>query len=114
MVDYSMCCQTVTVYRKLSDRILRHVIPGCFLQWKEYLAGEPGMQRLERGFQLIQPGEKQLVYYGDYVFEGEGPEVTLDDWDFFVLTDGIAMGVVNYATAYRWEGIFCHTEAGRT
>lgn len=45
------------------------------------------------------------------MYEGVGPiEV---DWDTFipVLVEGL--GEVAYATAYYWQGDFCHTEAGR-
>lgn len=114
MVDYSMCCQTVTVYRVMPDRLERRVIDGCFIQWNAFMAGEPGqLQWLEEGFMLIQPGTEQLVFAEDYVYEGVGPELTLDEWDLFVLTAGRFLGKVNYATAYRWKGVFCHTEAGR-
>jgi len=57
------------------------------------------------------PGESQQVFPGDRVYEGVGPiEV---DWDTFipVLVEGL--GEVAYATAYYWQGDFCHTEAGR-
>ena len=106
MVDYSFCCQTVTIYRQTPEKILRQVIPGCFLQWKDTL-GE------SRDFLLIQPGEEQLVFPGDKVFEGIGPEVTLESWDPFSPTVLPGLGEVTYASAYHWEGKFCHTEAGR-
>ena len=32
-VDYGMCTQTVTVYRKTPEGIVRMEIPGCFLQF---------------------------------------------------------------------------------
>lgn len=114
MVDYSMCCQTVTVYRVLPSSVERRVIPNCFLQWRDYMEGEPGqLQWQERGFLLIQPGLEQMVFCQDYVYEGVGPEVSLEEWELFVLTAGSVLGKASYATACHWEGIFCHTEAGR-
>ena len=102
MVDYSMCCQTVTIYRKTSeDTILRQEIPGCFLQWENLWDGQ--------NFLLIQPGQEQLVFPGDKVWEGIGPEVALEAWEDFIPT-----AEVQYAKVYNWEGKFCHTEAGRT
>ncbi len=112
-VDYSICCQTVTVYRKTRSEILRLELPGCFLQWQEEVSyGQLGRQQ-ERKFLLVQPGECQQVFPGDRVMEGIGPEITEGDWKTFIpeLVDGL--GEVAYAKVYRWQGSFCHTEAGR-
>lgn len=112
-VDYSICCQTVTVYRKTSEGILRTEIPGCFLLWQEEVSyGQLGKQT-QRKFQLIQPGQCQQVFPGDRVLEGIGPEITQAQWPTFIpeLVDGL--GEVAYAKVYRWQGQFCHTEAGR-
>ena len=108
MVDYSMCCQTVTVYRNTAEGILRQVIPGCFLQWEDRVEQDADGIWQKRAFLLIQPGQQQLVFPGDKVWEGIGPEVAAEDWEAF-----IPASVVNYAKVYRWEGKFCHTEAGR-
>ncbi len=109
MVDYSMCCQTVTVYRQTAESILRLEIPGCFLQWEDRIGQDEDGIWQEREFLLIQPGAEQLIFPGDKVFEGIGPEITLEDWESFAPD-----AVVDYTKVYRWEGKFCHTEAGRT
>ena len=112
-MDYSMCCQTVTVYRKTESGISRVEIPGCFLQWQE----EKEYDRLgaveKRKFLLIQPGERQLVFPGDRVLAGIGPEVSPEDWATFLPTRIPGLVETAYATAYSWQGRFCHTEAGR-
>lgn len=112
-MDYSLCNQTVTLYRKTPDGILRRELPGCFLQWKDEVSYDRlGMQR-ERRFLLIQPGQEQLVFPGDRVFAGIGPEIGLADWNTFLPQTVEGLGQVAYAAPYYWQGQFCHTEAGR-
>lgn len=113
MVDYSMCCQTVTVYRKKADSIVRQVIDGCFLQWEDRIGFDREGFWQEGEFLLIQPGQEQLIFCGDRIFEGIGPEISLVDWESFVPSAVNGLGEVNYTRVYRWEGKFCHTEAGR-
>ena len=108
-----MCCQTVTVYRKTLDGILRTEIPNCFLQWQEEISYDRIGRQQERKFLLIQPGESQQVFPGDRVMEGSGPEITESQWPKFVPELMTDMGEVAYAKAYHWQGRFCHTEAGR-
>ena len=113
VADYSMCCQTVTVYRQNGPEILRQVIPGCFLQWEVETGQDENGSWQERNFLLIQPGQEQLVFPGDTVFEGIGPELNIEDWEPFLSSALSSLGEVNYASVYHWEGKFCHTEAGR-
>ncbi len=112
-MDYSLCRQVVTVYRKTPEGILRTELSGCFLQWKD----SEGFDRLgrekERKFLLIQPGEAQKVFPGDRVFAGIGPEIGLEDWNTFLPQTVDGLGQVAYAAPYFWQGQFCHTEAGR-
>ncbi len=113
IADYRMCTQTVTVYRKTPEGVLRFEIPGCFLQWQEEMAFERLGQRQEQKFLLIQPGQEQLVFPGDRIYDGIGPEITEEDWSAFAPAQVTGLGEVSYATVYRWQGTFCHTEAGR-
>ena len=112
-VDYGMCTQTVTVYRKTPEGIVRIQISGCFLQWQDEIGFEQTGVRKERKFLLIQPGTEQMVFPGDRVLEGIGPEISVADWETFLPVRVNGLGEVAYATAYHWEGDFCHTEAGR-
>lgn len=112
-LDYGMCCQTVTVYRRTPQEILRFVLPGCFLQWQQEQSFERLGQQQERKFLLIQPGKEQLVFPGDRIFEGVGPQITPEQWAAFVPERVAGLGQVVYAVPYRWQGVFCHTEAGR-
>ena len=112
-MDYSLCCQTVTVYRKTRWGIFRQEIPGCFLQWQEAESFDRTGRQQERKFLLIQPGEEQLIFPGDRVFEGIGPVIEEKDWAQFLPVQVTGLGQVAYATAYGWQGVFNHTEAGR-
>ena len=112
-VDYSMCCQTVTVYRKAVREISRTVIPGCYLRWQTEAGFDSLGHTLARKFLLIQPGDAQLVFAGDRILEGIGPEIDGGQWDSFLPEQVEGLGIAEYATAYCWEGRFCHTEAGR-
>ena len=112
-VDYSICCQTVTVYRKTPAGILRIEIPGCFMLWQEEASYDRLGKAQVRKFQLIQPGECQQVFPGDRVMEGVGPEIDEAQWSMFIPELVAGLGEVAYAKVYRWQGQFCHTEAGR-
>lgn len=112
-MDYAMCCQTVTVYRKTPEGIVRTELPNCFLQWQEEESYDRLGRQIQRKFLLIQPGECQQVFPGDRVLEGIGPELGQSDWSAFVPELVAGLGEVAYAKAYNWQGVFCHTEAGR-
>ncbi len=112
MIDYTMCCQTVTVYRKTREGIFRLEIPNCFLQWEEVASVNALGQWRERKFLLVQPGE-QKVFAGDRIFDGVGPEIAPEEWDSFLPARIPGLGQAEYAKAYCWQGEICHTEAGR-
>lgn len=112
-VNYSLFCQTVTVYRKTDHGIVRVEIPGCYLQWQEAVEFTQCGERKARKFLLVQPGTEQLVFPGDRVWEGVGPAVTEENWEQFIPSLVPGLGEADYATAYHWQGQFCHTEAGR-
>ena len=112
-IDYRMCRQTVTVYRYVNGEVLRREIPNCFLQWEEAEQYSPLGKDRQRNFLLIQPGTEQLVFPGDRIYEGVDLDVTPADWHKFIPDLCPGVGEVSYAVPYRWQGAFCHTEAGR-
>ena len=112
-MDYPMCSQTVTVYRKTPEGVERAELSGCYIQWENTLAYDRLGKQTERKFLLIQPGERQQAFPGDRVMEGIGPEITLADWPGFIPERVDGLGEVAYAKTYCRQGIFCHTEAGR-
>ena len=111
-VDYSLCCQTVTVYRRTEEGIQRTVIPGCYLQWQEELDEDGIRIRDEHKFLLIQPGENP-IYPGDRIFDGEGPILTVQDWEGFLPVRVPGLSETAYAQPWYWQDKLCHWEAGR-
>ena len=105
-LDYSLCTQTVTVYRKEDTGVCRFVLENCYLEMEVCEHTDVlGKQQAFR-FLLIMPGQEQLVFPGDRIVEGVGAEV-----EAWAQTNGFAQ--VEYATLCRWDGCICHTEAGR-
>lgn len=111
--DYRFCTQVVTVYRKTPTGIHRQEIPNVFLQMQDVADFSALGRQQERRFLLVQPGEQQLIFAGDRIYAGIGPVVTEEQWPSFLPEQVEGLAVAEYATAYFWEGHFCHTEAGR-
>ena len=107
-MEYPLCQQTVTLYRKQGDTLLRQVVEGCYLEWK--CQAVPGDARQERQFMLVMPGNIQRVFPGDRILEGVGPEEV--DWERFlpVYVDGLL--IVEHVKRFYWNGALCHVEAG--
>lgn len=112
-VDYSLCCQTVTVYRLAGDCVQRRVYKNAYLQMTDSSTFDAQGKQQERKLLLILPGQDVYLIPGDRVYDGIGPQITAQQWAGFipVLTPGL--GQIQYVRPYYWQGILCHTEAGR-
>ena len=110
-LDYSLCRQTVTVYRKQGDEIRRQVVDGCYYGWQEQEITDEWGCRRETTFLLIMPGSTQQVFVGDRVYDGIGPEAV--QWQSFLPVNVAGLGEVAYVKPCRWDGEICHVEAGR-
>ena len=111
-LDYSLCTQTVTVYRKQADAVQRQVVENCYFRIEQQRKVDELGCRREKAFLLIVPGDDPCVLAGDRVLEGIGPEVAPEQWHRFIpaLVEGLVE--VSYATPFCWEGRICHVEAG--
>lgn len=109
---YPMCSQTVTVYRLSQDQVYRRVQPGCYYRWRDYVSQDDQGDRLVRNFLLIQPGENP-IYPGDRIFDGEGPILTVQDWEGFLPVRVPGLSETAYAQPWYWQDKLCHWEAGR-
>lgn len=107
-LDYSLCCQTVTVYRMGGHR---EVLENCRYAWEDRLLREETGNRWERTFLLIVPGEEQKVFPGDRVYPGIGPESV--DWNAFLPVNTPGLSEASYAKLCFWQDRPVHTEAGR-
>ncbi len=112
-LDYSLCDQTVTLYRKQGDSVLRQVVEGCLFRFQDSRTVDAMGCRQDRPFLLVMPGAPQRVFPGDRVMAGLGPEVTAQMWRDFIPVKVPGLGEVSYAAPYFWEGSICHVEAGR-
>ena len=112
-LDYRLCDQTVTVYRKRGQEILRLVVEGCYLQRQAERSVDTLGCRVEHSFLLVMPGETQRVFPGDRIMAGIGPEIGPEDWAGFLPAAVDGLYEAEYAAPYYWDGAICHVEAGR-
>ena len=107
--DYSLCDQTVTLYRKQGESILRQVLQNCYLSVQQSSPTENYGKSEEKKFLLIIPGDTP-VSCGDRICQGIGPEVT--HWQTFVPTSVPQLYEVSFSKPCFWEGEITHWEAG--
>ena len=110
-LNYSLCRQTVTVYRNEKGQLQRQVIPGCSYHWQDRKVADVRGWHLERGVLLIVPGDKGDLRPGDRIFEGVGPVDV--DWDRWIPRLVPGLSEVAYVQPQYWRDRVCHTEAGR-
>lgn len=111
-LDYSLCAQTVTLYRLCDGQVLRQVLPRVFYQWQQRSAVTQFGEQEDRLFILIVPGAVTLLP-GDRIYDGEGPALTQDQWQGFLPVHVPGLSQIAYVKPCYWEGRLCHTEAGR-
>lgn len=105
-VHYQLCRQTVTVYHRQGEQVVRKVIPVAFLEYRKKRRTDRLGIRDSLGFLLVIPGETQTVFVGDKILPGIGPEIDRSGWSSL---DGC---VAAWAEQKFWEGNPVHTEAG--
>ena len=108
-LDYSLCNQTVTLYRKEGNGVKRQVLTDCHLSASVSTPTERYGKSLEKKFRLIIPGDRP-VYCGDRIYAGIGPEVA--DWHSFVPAAVPMLYEVSTAKPCYWEGEITHWEVG--
>lgn len=112
-VDYRMCNQTVTVYHKDGDTYTRTVYDRAYLDFRKNHTVDKTGSKESNSFLLVIPGESQMVFVGDKVILGEGPEVsTREEWAAFIPTKVPGLVVVSYVDPKYWGTQMVHMEAG--
>ena len=107
--DYSLCSQTVTLYRKMGADIRRQVHRNVYLSCRVSTPTEPYGKSKEKKFLLIIPGDFPLLP-GDRIFAGIGPETV--DWQSFLPAAVPELYEVSFAKPCYWDGNLTHWEAG--
>lgn len=107
--DYSLCNQTVTLYRKEGTQVRRRVIPNAYLSAKISTPAEAYGKSMEKKFLLIIPGDVSLCC-GDRIYAGKGPEDV--NWQRFVPAAEPALFEAGFVKPCFWEGEIVHWEAG--
>jgi hypothetical protein len=115
--DYSLCQQTVTIYRKTGDGVSREVVYPAFLDFKKTETVDRTGSSEANSFLLVIPGGSVPVAVGDKVVDGVGEDVPDGDslgwWRNFIPTKRpFQIGVVSTVDVKRWHGEICHVEAG--
>lgn len=110
---YPLCDQVVTVYGLLDGKVTRRVVENAYYAYEDVRRETEEGSRLDRRFLLILPGDSQVIFPGDRVYDGLGPEITADAWETFLPVTVPGLSEAEYARVWRWDGRIAHTEAGR-
>ena len=109
-LDYSLCDQTVTLYRKSGKIVTRKVIANAYLSAKVSTPNEPYGKSKEKTFLLIIPENAAPLQCGDRIYDGIGPESV--EWQAFVPAAVSELYEISYVKPCRWNGEITHWEAG--
>lgn len=117
---YSLCRQTVTVYRREAGNIVRRVYPRAYfeqrrqkrLDFRENQTHSRVGDRAAGSFLAVIPGPEQAVFPGDRLYLGVGPQLAPEDWVDFLPTRVPGLAVAVWAEPKFWNGRILHTEAG--
>ena len=108
-LDYSLCQQTVTLYRRNGSGATRQVVENCHLQTRQRLRTDTAGKSMEKEFLLIIPGFADIAP-GDRVYAGTGPEGVL--WEDFTPANIPELYEISYVRPCFWQGDICHVQAG--
>ena len=112
-VDYSKCCQTVTVYHKDGETYTQAVFDRAFLDFRKTQNVDKTGSKEANSFLLVIPCDSQPVFVGDKVLLGEGPEVaTREAWAALIPSKVPGLVIVQYVDPKYWRGRMVHVEAG--
>lgn len=112
-VEYGLFEQTVTIYQLRQNQVIRTVAEGAYLQMETVQTCDTQGHRQETKFLLILPGEGVSLSPGDRVYDGMGPEISPEQWSRFIPALVPKLGQIQYVKPCYWQGVLCHTEAGR-
>ena len=109
-LDYSLCNQTVTFYRKTGEEIIRQVAENCHLSCKYRETTESHGKSMEKKFLLIIPAGSFVPQPGDRIYDGIGPGEV--DWQQFIPALVPEVYEISFVMPCCWDGRTVHWEAG--
>lgn len=109
ILDYSLCDQTVTIYRKKGEDVTRQILGNCYFSGQHNTPTETYGKSQEKKFRLIIPGDTPILC-GDRIYEGIGPAEV--EWETFVPAAVPALYEVRFAKPCHFMGEITHWEAG--
>lgn len=118
--DYSLCNQTVTLYRAdmRQKTVTRAVLRGASYNARRNHNVEKTGSTAANSFLLVIPqstaryGEDYTLGVEDKVLLGEGPQVSYEEWATFLPSHHAGLCAVKYIDVKYWQGAVCHVEAG--
>lgn len=111
-LDYRLCNQTVTVYHKEGDKVIRTVYSDAFLDFKKTENVDKTGSKEVNSFLLVIPCSEVCVHPEDKVLLGTGEEITAARWPSFIPVKVPGLVVVKYVDPKYWSGKLVHVEAG--
>ena len=111
-LDYRLCNQTVTVYHKEGDKVIRTVYRDAFLDFKKTENVDKTGSKEVNSFLLVIPCSEVCVHPEDKVLLGTGEEITAARWPSFIPVKVPGLVVVKYVDPKYWSGKLVHVEAG--
>lgn len=111
-LDYSLCDQTVTIYRMAQGQLIRQVTDGALLT-VEY-EQTPGVSGEEYTVHchVILAGEDACLLPGDRIMQGIGPELSPAEWGQFLPVRVPGLAQLERVKPFYWQGRQCHVEGG--
>lgn len=112
-LDYSLCCQTVTVYRREADgSYSRRVLENrAMLDYRQVRNTSRRGSKTAHGFLLVIPCSEPCLAVGDKVLPGVGPEIsTREEWEAFIPARVEGLVVIGRVDPKFWMGRLIHME----
>lgn len=106
---YPLCDQTVTLYRRQGENVLRRVLEGCHFSYRQVRKAQALGQREDTEFLLVVPGEADILP-GDRILPGIGGEAS---WEELIPACIPGLCQVAYVRPCYLGGTISHVEAGR-
>ena len=104
--DYRLCKQAVTVYHR--EGLTRQVYEKAFYEFTRQSSNAAGVDGAKEDFLLVIPGREQMLFPGDKVVLGVGPEVA--SWGELNRQNFPTLSQINQVKCRFFDGKMVHCE----